>query len=195
MGRGNAYLVMWKHVCDNANVRIWWIGYIYMVMWNVHAAKWRHRFENEKNMDSVIRMPDLVMRICAIGNVRIRARWIGPLRLTECFATNFMVDVGNWRGVSQPISWWTWGIGGVFATNFVVDVGNWRSVSLPISWVLRKHSPNVRHVFAICLTYIHKMFATCWLSVCYILTEQKGGFCIAKVWFLACKKGVFDGQK
>jgi len=24
---------------------------------------------------------------------------------------------------------------------------------------------------------------------------QKGGFCIAKVWFLACKKGVFDGQK
>jgi len=39
------------------------------------------------------------------------------------------------------------------------------------------------------------MFATGWLSVCYILTEQKGGFCIAKVWFLACKKGVFDGQK
>ena len=62
---------MWKHVCDNANVRIWWIGYTYMVMWNVHAVKWRHRFENEKNMD-------LVMRICVIGNVRIRARWIGP---------------------------------------------------------------------------------------------------------------------
>ena len=24
-----------------------------------------------------------------------------------------------WRGVSQPISWWTWGIGGVFALYFV----------------------------------------------------------------------------
>ena len=69
---------MWKHMCDNANVRIWWIGYIYMVMWNVHAVKWRHRFENEKNIDSVIRMPDFVMQICVIGNVRIRARWIGP---------------------------------------------------------------------------------------------------------------------
>ena len=75
--------------------------------------------------------------------------------------------------------------------------GRWelRSVSQAISWVLRKHSPNVRNVFAVCLIYIRKMFATCWLSECYILTEQKGGFCIAKVWFLACKKGVFDGQK
>ena len=62
-------------------------------------------------------------------------------------------------------------------------------VFAPISWVLRKHSPNVRNVFAIWLIYIRKMFATCWLSVCYSLTEQKGGFCIAKVWFLACKKG------
>ena len=100
-----------------------------------------------------------------------------------------------WRSVLQPISWWTWGIGECFAANFVVDVGNWRGVSHSISWVLRKHSPNVRHVFAICLIYIRKMFATYWLSVCYILTEQKGGFCIAKVWFLACKKGIFDGQK
>ena len=54
-----------------------------------------------------------------------------------------------------------------------------------------KCSQRVRNLFDI----IRKMFATCWLSVCYILTEQKGGFCIAKVWFLACKKGVFDGQK
>jgi len=51
----------------------------------------------------------LVMRICVIGYVRIRARWIGPLRLTGCFA---------------PISWWTWRIAECFATNFVVDVGN-----------------------------------------------------------------------
>ena len=84
---------------------------------------------------------------------------------------------------------------GMFCNQF--RGGRWElgSVSQPISWVLREHSPNVRHVFAICLIYIRKMFATCWLSVCYILTEQKGGFCIAKVWFLACKKGVFDGQK
>ena len=103
-----------------------------------------------------------------------------PLRLAEC---------------SQPISWWTWGIGGVFRNQFRGGRGELRGVSHSISWVLRKHSPNVRNVFAICLIYIRKMFATCWLSVCYILTEQKGGFCIAKVWFLACKKGVFDGQK
>ncbi|EGQ14230.1 hypothetical protein HMPREF9144_2162 [Prevotella pallens ATCC 700821] len=25
--------------------------------------------------------------------------------------------------------------------------------------------------------------------------NQKGGFCVAKVWFLACKKGVFTLQK
>ena len=105
------------------------------------------------------------------------------------FATNFVGGRGELTGGSQPISWWTWGIGGVFATNFVVNVGNWRGVSHSISWVLREHSPNVRNVFAICLIYIRKMFATCWLSECYILTEQKGGFCIAKVWFLACKKG------
>ena len=104
----------------------------------------------------------------------------GRGELAECFATNFVVDVGNW---------------GVFRNQF--RGGRWElgSVSQPISWVLREHSPNVRHVFAICLIYIRKMFATCWLSECYILTEQKGGFCIAKVWFLACKKGVFDGQK
>ena len=103
-----------------------------------------------------------------------------PLRLAEC---------------SQPISWWTWGIGGVFRNQFRGGRGELRGVAHSISWVLRKHSPNVRNVFAICLIYIRKMFATRWLSVCYILTEQKGGFCIAKVWFLACKKGVFDGQK
>ena len=103
-----------------------------------------------------------------------------PLRLAEC---------------SQPISWWTWGIGGVFRNQFRGGRGELRGVSHSISWVLRKHSPNVRNVFAICLIYSRKPFATCWLSECYILTEQKGGFCIAKVWFLACKKGVFDGQK
>ena len=33
------------------------------------------------------------------------------------------------------------------------------------------------------------------LSVCYIFAVQKYGFCVAKVWFLACKKGVFTLQK
>ncbi|WP_276638339.1 hypothetical protein [Prevotella pallens] len=39
--------------------------------------------------------------------------------------------------------------------------GELTECSQPISWVLRKHSPNVCNVFAICLIYIRKMFATC----------------------------------
>ena len=65
---------------------------------------------------------------------------------------------------------------GVFRTLFRGGRGELGSVSLAISWVLREHSPNVRNVFAIWLIYIRKMFATCWVSVCYILTEQQGGF-------------------
>ena len=84
---------------------------------------------------------------------------------------------------------------GMFCNQFRGGRGELAECSQPISWVLRKHSPNVRNVFGIRLIYIRKMFATCWLSVYYILTEQKGGFCTTKVWFLACKKGVFDGQK
>ena len=38
-------------------------------------------------------------------------------------------------------------------------------------------------------------FATCSFSVCYIFALQKYGFCGAKVWFLSCKKGVFELQK
>ena len=53
----------------------------------------------------------------------------------------------------------------------------------------------IRHAFAIRSECIHGMFATCSLSVCYILAVQKYGFCVAKVWFLACKKGVFALQK
>ena len=84
---------------------------------------------------------------------------------------------------------------GVFRNLFRGGRGDLGSVSHSISWVVREHSPNVRNVFVICLIYIRKMFATCWLSVYYILTEQKGGFCTAKVWFLAYKKGDFDGQQ
>ena len=43
--------------------------------------------------------------------------------------------------------------------------------------------------------YIHGTFATSSLSVCYIIAIQKYGFCNAKVWFLAYKKGVFTLQK
>ena len=73
--------------------------------------------------------------------------------------------------------------------------GELRSVSLAISWVLREHSPNIRNVFAICLIYIRKMFATRWLSVCYTLTEEKGDFQRVKVWFLHYKSMVFGVQK
>ena len=54
------------------------------------------------------------------------------------FATNFVVDVGNWRSVSQPISWWTLGIGECFATNFVGVKGTFT-----------KCSPRVRNLFDI----------------------------------------------
>jgi len=58
--------------------------------------------------------------------------------IAECFATNFVVDVGNWRSVSQPISWWTLGIGECFATNFVGVKGTFT-----------KCSPRVRNLFDI----------------------------------------------
>ena len=53
----------------------------------------------------------------------------------------------------------------------------------------------IRHAFAIRSEYIHGMFATCSLSVCYIFAIQKYGFCATKVWFLACKNPLFACQK
>ena len=41
----------------------------------------------------------------------------------------------------------------------------------------------------------------CFIAECLVFYKsniginQKGGFCVAKVWFLACKKGVFTLQK
>ena len=64
-----------------------------------------------------------------------------------------------------------------------------------ISWINMAHLWSIHNIFAICLKCIHGTFATCSLSVCYIITIQKYGFCNAKVWFLACKKGVFALQK
>ena len=82
---------------------------IYMVMWNVHAVKWRHRFENEKNIDSVIRMPDFVMQICIFGNVRIRARWIGPYAWRSvlwCFVGGYYIISKPFATCSQSV-WYT----------------------------------------------------------------------------------------
>ena len=64
-----------------------------------------------------------------------------------------------------------------------------------ISWVNVYILRSVRGLFRGCWLGIHRMFATCSLSVRYIFAIQKYGFCVAKVWFLAYKKGVFALQK
>ena len=106
---------------------------------------------------------------------------------------------------------------GVFRGHFVSECGHFAECFVGISWVFvalliirlqRNGCPfaavgaylscphiRIRHAFANCLKCIHGVFATCSLSVCYIIAIQKYGFCIAKVWFLACKKGVFTLQK
>ena len=63
--------------------------------------------------------------------------------------------------------------GGVFRGCFVVECGHFTERWLVISWVLVGYSQNVRNVFVICMLHIRK----------------------TKVWFLACKKGVFTLQK
>jgi len=46
---GNVYLIMWMHVIDNVDMRVRWNGNTYLMTW-----------------------------IYVFDNVRIRARWIGP---------------------------------------------------------------------------------------------------------------------
>ena len=48
----------------------------------------------------------------------------------------------------------------------------------------RMHSRNVRNVFVICVLHIRRVKV--WFLRCkkWVFTLQKGGFCIAKVWFL-----------
>ena len=78
-----------------------------------------------------------------------------PLRLTECFV----------------------GVCGMFATHFV---GGRCIINNPF----RMHSRNVRNVFVICMLHIHH--AKVWFLRCksMVFGVQKGGFYIAKVWFL-----------
>ena len=85
---GNVYLIMWKHVFGNVEMRVRWNG-------NTYLMTWKHVFDNVEMCVRWCECTYLVMRICIFDNVRIRARWIGPLRLAEC---------------SQPISWVSVGI-------------------------------------------------------------------------------------
>jgi len=107
--------------------------------------------------------------------------------------------------------------GGMFATNFVGErniiadrqqhyrnllaaVGS-RFIVPAYTYSPRIRNPlghiwqSVSSIIAIRSEYIHVMFATCSLSVCYIFAVQKYGFCATKVWFLACKNPLFTLQK
>ena len=71
-----------------------------------------------------------------------------------------------------------------------------------ISWINMAHLWSIHNIFAICLKCIHRTFATCSLSVCYIIAIQKYGFAMqkygfwrAKRGFLACKSMVFVIRK
>ena len=85
-----------------------------------------------------------------------------PLRLAEC---------------SQPISW-------VFCVYFVggrcIIATRQQCCCNPF----RMHSRNVRNVFVICVLHIRRVKV--WFLRCksMVFGVQKGGFCIAKVWFL-----------
>ena len=78
-----------------------------------------------------------------------------PLRLTDC---------------SHPISW--------------VYVECFAECSPRIRNPFRMHSRNVRNVFVICVLHIRRVKV--WFLPCksMVFEVQKGGFCIAKVWFL-----------
>ena len=79
----------------------------------------------------------------------------------------YLIMSGYGRDESSPTP------DGVFATYFV----DGRCI---INNPFRMPSRNVRNVLVICVLHIR---------------YAKRGFCVAKVWFLACKKGVFTLQK
>ena len=53
------------------------------------------------------------------------------------------------------------------------------------------HLCNVRNVFVICVLHIRRVKVLFLRCKSMVFGVQKGGFYIAKVWFLQCKKGVF----
>ena len=126
---------MWICVFYNVKMRVWWNGYVY-----------------------------LMKRIHVFVYVRIRARWIGPLRLTDC---------------SPCISWVYVGISRILCWHFV-------ECSPRIGNLFETHSRNVRNVLVICMLHIRyakRGFLRCKSMVFGV---QKGGFYIAKTPFLKC---------
>ena len=89
----------------------------------------------------------LMTWICVFGNVRIRARWIGPYawRIVRC------AFHGVFRGYFR-----------VFAT----------------------HSQSVQNAFTECSQRVRYLCVTYSPCKSMVFSVQKGGFCIAKVWFL-----------
>ena len=85
-----------------------------------------------------------------------------PLRLAEC---------------SQPISW-------VVCVYFVGERCIIATRQQCCCNAFRIHSRNVRNVFVICVLHIRRVKV--WFLRCksMVFGVQKGGFCIAKVWFL-----------
>ena len=74
--------------------------------------------------------------------------------------------------------------GGVVRGCFVVECVYFAECSWVISWVLVGYSRNVRNVFVICT--LHIRHTKVWFLPCksMVFGVQKGGFYIAKVWFL-----------
>ena len=74
-----------------------------------------------------------------------------------------------------------WGCSLIFCG---VYVGCFRECSLGISWLNVDILRSVRNVFILCMLHIHR--TKVWFLPCksMVFGVQKGGFCVAKVWFL-----------
>ena len=163
-------------------------------------------------------------RIYVFVYVRIRVRWIGPYAwrnvswvFAECSPRILWADValltirqqcfGNpfamfWQTVSSRR-------GPIYRAHIYVYThemanGNayaimWMHVfdyaNMYIWWCQDTGAMNRPLRLTECFVGVCGMFATYSLSVCYIFTMQKYGFCATKVWFLACKNPLFTLQK
>ena len=79
---GNVYLIMWKYVINNVEIRVRWNEYTYLMTW-----------------------------IYVFDNVRIRARWIGPYawrnvrnQFRECFVCISWAFVALSQSVSNVLA-------------------------------------------------------------------------------------------